>query len=214
MSNENAPENPFEKNSELPNLPAIEDIPKKPGDPDYSPFLDPSSVWYGIHDFRPRSDRPIPTMRCYKIKKDGTQCLRRGIRGSGFNGTNAVCHIHGGQLPSVKEYAKSVTEAARLQIFAGAPDAVQTIMNIMTNPGTQDQIKLKAATELLDRAGVRGGMEIEVEVKDVREKPSDILRKKLESMRDKDADKAEEEDIIDAEPLEDLGEAKASEESS
>lgn len=204
-------------NSNRESLPALPEMPNetpKPGDADYNAFEDPDSVWYGIQDFRPRGSRPIPTMRCHRIKPNGEQCKNRGIRGSGLNGTLPCCPAHGGSLPGLKEYSKAVTEAARLQIFSGAPDAVQTIMEVMGASSTPSNVKLKAAEMLLDRAGIRGGMEIEVEVKDVREKPSDILRKKLESMRDKDADKAEEEDIIDAEPLEDLGEAKAAEESS
>lgn len=180
----------------LPDLPAI---PASEGEDVYNPFEDPDSVWYGIKDFRPRGSRPIPTMRCHRIKKDGTQCQRRGIRGSGLNGTLPCCPHHGGSLPGLKEYAKSVTEAARLQIFASAPDAVQTVYDVMTSQRTPENVKLKAAEMILDRSGIRGGVEIEVEVVDHRELPSDKMRKMLDKLRD-----TTEEEIVE-EP-EDLGE--------
>lgn len=194
----------FERDN-LPDLPEAPVQTPKPGDPDYNAFEDPDSVWYGIADFRPRGSRPIPTMRCHRIKPDGKQCKNRGIRGSGLNGTLPCCPAHGGSLPGLKEYSKAVTEAARLQIFSGAPDAVQTIMEVMGASSTPSNVKLKAAEMLLDRAGIRGGMEIEVEVTDHRELPSEKLKKKLLALRPK-------EDIVDAETLEDLGESESPEE--
>jgi hypothetical protein len=46
-------------------------------------------------------------------------------------------------------------ERARQKLFQAAPYAVDVL---------EDMVKLKAATEILDRAGVRGGMEIDTNV--------------------------------------------------
>jgi hypothetical protein len=46
-----------------------------------------------------------------------------------------------------------------------------------------EPVKLKAATEILDRAGVRGGIELGVEV-NVNERPAgEILRERLERLK-------------------------------
>jgi hypothetical protein len=49
----------------------------------------------------------------------------------------------------------------------------------MMESAESEQVKLKAATEILDRAGIRGGIEIEAKV-EVSERPADdIIRERL-----------------------------------
>lgn len=182
------------------NLPEFEGDRPQPGDPDYNPFTDPNSPYEGLSaDWRPTGRRPIPTLKCTHIKKNGERCGNRGIRGTGLNGTQARCRRHGGTLPNVKKHADAMVDAARLQLTDSTPDAVLTIMELMRGDSTPHAVKLKAATEVLDRVGVKGGMDINVEVTQG-EAPSVKFMKKLEDMRKKD------------EPvLEDLGETDAEE---
>ena len=42
-----------------------------------------------------------------------------------------------------------------------------------------EPVKLKAATEILDRAGVRGGMELNIDVKTTDRSPAEILAERL-----------------------------------
>jgi len=42
-----------------------------------------------------------------------------------------------------------------------------------------EPVKLKAATEILDRAGVRGGMELNVDIKTTDRSPAEILAERL-----------------------------------
>ena len=42
-----------------------------------------------------------------------------------------------------------------------------------------EPVKLKAATEILDRAGVRGGMELNIDVKNTDRSPAEILAERL-----------------------------------
>lgn len=183
-------------------LPSFEEEPL-PGEITYNPYTDENSKFYGLSpNWTPTGQRPIPTIRCHRIKPDGTQCKNRGLRGTGLNGTKAVCRMHGGSIPNVKNSANAIVEAAKLQITESTPDAIITIMELMKNTTTPQAVRLKAATEVLDRAGVKGGIDINVEVTN-NEAPSAKFMKKLADMRKKD-------EPVD-EPLEDLGESDATE---
>lgn len=192
------PQDPFNSLSSLPEF--FEEIPKESNtsDPDYNAFLDPESPYYGLSpNWSRTSQRPFPTMRCSAIKKDGTQCRNRGMRGTGLNGTSPQCRKHGANLPNVAKHAQAVVEAARLQITDSVPDAIRVVQELMMNAKTGEAVRLKAATELLDRANVKGTIDISVEVTN-NILPSEKIMKKLQAMR---TDK-------DEEPLlEDLGEA-------
>jgi hypothetical protein len=106
--------------------------------------------------WKPTRAEPVPVVRCTKIKKDGNQCGRWSLRG-----TN-VCIKHGGRLPDVQAHAAAVVENARLRIFGMADEATDALHDLI-QPGTAEGVRLKAATEILDRAGVRGGVEITVD---------------------------------------------------
>lgn len=182
----------------LPELP----YPYKPGDAEYSHFEDPTSIYYGISpDFRPTTARPIPSARCSRIKKDGTRCGAYSVRGLGVtpHGPPPLCKVHGGSLPNFVKHSQAVVEAARLQLTDSTPDAIATILELMKAGTTPEAVRLKAATEILDRNNIKGTTDINIEVTQG-EAPSVKLMKKLEDMRKKE------------EPvLEDLGEAVAEE---
>lgn len=207
--NPNDPQkNPFDSDYKLPPIPAeLAVIPPESdtSNPEYNAFLDPESPYFGLSpNWSRTTQRPFPTMRCAAIKKSGEQCLNRAMRGTGLTvGSTPQCRKHGGNLPNVAKHAKAITEAARLQITDSVPDAVRIIQELMMDATSGPAVRLKAATELLDRANVKGQTEISVEVTH-HEKPSEKLMKKLDAMR-----KTEEEEVIDAEEVfEDLGETK------
>lgn len=194
-----------ERGDFIPELPEFSGSEPIPGDPDYNPYTDEHSDYYGLRPgWTPTGQRPIPTIRCHRIKPDGTQCKNRGVRGTGLNGTKSVCRMHGGSIPNVKKSADAIVEAARLQLTASTPDAIITIMQLMRDTNTPQAVRLKAATEVLDRVGVKGGMDINVEVTQG-EAPSAKFMKKLEEMRKKG------EPVAKEPTLEDLGEAVAEE---
>lgn len=101
---------------------------------------------------------PVPTVQCTNIARStGKRCRRFSLRGAN------VCVKHGGQLPNVQEHAAAVVEAARLRMVGLADEAVDIIHDLALN-STADNVRLKASTEILDRAGVRTNPEIEVTV--------------------------------------------------
>lgn len=68
-----------------------------------------------------------------------------------------MCRIH---LRSVKHKTSDDIERARNKLVQAAPYAVDMLEDLMEN-AESEPVKLKAATEILDRAGVRGGIEID-----------------------------------------------------
>ncbi len=154
--------------------------------------------------WKPTLKQPLPVVRCTGINRNGDRkgerCGRWSIAGA------TVCMVHGGRLPPVKLAAERKVEAAKLRILEDSHLAVDTLFELLAK-GTADNIRLGAARDILDRANIKTGFEVEVTVNGG-ELPSDKIMKKLASMR-----KAEEEpETVEEPPLEDLGESSDKEE--
>jgi hypothetical protein len=137
-------------------------------------------------------DEPVPVVRCQATSTTtGERCKRWSIRGT------TVCQSHGGRLPSVVEHSQAVVESARLRLFGLAEQAVD-VLEDLSKPGTSDQIRLKAAELILNRAGLKDAVELKVEVTDNRDPSEDIL-KKLQIMRDRitASEREELEELVD-----------------
>lgn len=149
-------------------------------------------------DWKPRSGRELPALRCTHERDDGTRCKNFGVRGTGFNGTPSMCMYHGGSLPAVKAKAEATLLVARMRLVANTEMALDTLFEL-TKPGVAENIRLKASTEILDRAGIKGGFDVNVEVQHSTSMAEDI-NKKLEIMRQRQiaaAAKAEEDALVD-----------------
>jgi hypothetical protein len=185
-------QNPFEPDATMPEPPPLEG-----GTPVYK-F--PSAVGYETvpEDFKPTPARPVPALRCSHVRDDGTRCKKFGVKGTGFD-MPAMCLRHGGSLPPVKAKAEAIVLSARMRLIEALPTALDTLIDLAEN-ASAEAIKLKASTEILDRANVKGGYEITVEVNNGADPSLDIL-KKLQIMRER------------AQPqIEDLGEKDETEE--
>ena len=173
-----------------------------------SPAQQGSSIPLG---WKPTPNAPVPVVRCTQIKKDGVRCGRWSLRGY------TKCQKHAGPgalMPdgNVNKYREAVIEAAKLRLLDSADEALETILQLK-EPGTGEAIRLKAATEILDRAGIRGGFELSVEG-EVTVNASDEVRKRLAELKH-GADEVrkmqsklqptvdENGDIVDAEVIED-----------
>lgn len=158
-------------------------------------------------DFKPTAAKPLPALRCTHVRPDETRCKNFGVRGTGFNGTPSMCFIHGGSLPNVKKKAEDTLTAVRMRLVQYAPSALDGLIDLAEKPTTGDAIKLKAYTEILDRAGVKGGIDLHVEVTN-NVSAADEIKKKLSLMAERmgaDTKQAEED------RLEDLGETEVEE---
>lgn len=109
------------------------------------------------NDGGPRSEKRQPLAlphRCRQVKDDGIRCM---LWSSGRPKDDGLCRIH---LRSTKHKTSDDIERARTKLVQAAPYAVDLLEDLMEN-AESEPVKLKAATEILDRAGVRGGIEID-----------------------------------------------------
>lgn len=117
-----------------------------------------------------RRPAPLP-VRCSTIKADGVRCQ---LWSGGRQGDDGLCRVH---LGSLKNKTTDSVERARERLTQAAPAAVDTLEELMLS-AESEPVKLKAAAEILDRAGVRGGVEIDTTVNvDVRPAASVIAER-------------------------------------
>jgi len=91
--------------------------------------------------------------RCKAIKDDGIRCQ---LWSGGRSGDDGFCRVH---LGSLRNKPTDSVERARARLTQAAPTAVDTLEDLMMS-AESEPVKLKAATEILDRAGVRAGFDI------------------------------------------------------
>ena len=105
----------------------------------------------------PASDKRQPAAlphRCRQVKFDGIRCM---LWASGAPKDDGLCRIH---LRNLKHKTSDDIERAREKLMQAAPFAVDKLEELMEY-AESEPVKLKAATEILDRAGVRGGYEVD-----------------------------------------------------
>lgn len=108
----------------------------------------------------PATDKRQPAAlphRCRQVKFDGIRCM---LWASGVPKDDGLCRIH---LRNLKHKTSDDIERAREKLMQAAPFAVDKLEELMEY-AESEPVKLKAATEILDRAGVRGGVEIDTTV--------------------------------------------------
>lgn len=154
----------------------------------------------------PASPRRAPASlphRCRLVKSDGIRCM---LWSSGRIKDDGLCRIH---LRTVRKPGEDV-ERARRKLAQSAPYAVDVLEELMES-AVSEPVRLKASTEILDRAGVRGGMEFDVgvEVIDSRS-PGMIVAERLQRLAEGAARVAGElvdnNNVVDAEVVEDAEE--------
>ena len=125
--------------------------------------------------WKPTAAKPIPVVRCTATVRTGVnkgqRCGKWSIAGS------TVCLSHGGHLPRVREAANERVEAARLRLVGMADDALDALEEIVDG-SAGPQLRLKAATEILDRAGLKGAPDLTVAVEAV-VSPAELIRERL-----------------------------------
>jgi hypothetical protein len=143
-------------------------------------------------------EAPVPVVRCIQIKKDGVRCGRWSLRGY----TKCKTHAGPGALMkdgNVNKYAASVIEAARLRIVDSTDEAIDVLFDLWQK-GSGEAIRLKAAETILDRAGIRGGFEVDVDIV-VHESPVAEIKKRLSELKKgaEAVDRIEHPDIVEGE---------------
>lgn len=127
-----------------------------------------------VTGIEPKKPAPLPA-RCKAIKDDGVRCQ---LWTGGRVGDDGMCRVH---LGSLRNKPTDSVERARARLTQAAPTAVDTLEQLMES-AESEPVKLKAATEILDRAGVRAGFDISTDVNiDVRPAAS-IIAERLQSI--------------------------------
>jgi hypothetical protein len=92
---------------------------------------------------------------------------------------DGYCRVH---LGSIQRKPGEDVERARSKLTQAAPYAVDILEDLMENAASEP-VRLKASTEILDRAGVRGGVEFDarIEVADGRQ-PAQVVAERLQRL--------------------------------
>lgn len=113
--------------------------------------------------------------RCRQIKSDGIRCL---LWASGREKDDGLCRIH---LRTIRKPGADV-ERARIKLAQGAPAAVDVLEELMET-AESEPVRLKAASEILDRAGIKGGYEFDVNVEVTDARPAaQVIAERLERL--------------------------------
>jgi hypothetical protein len=118
----------------------------------------------------PKSNKRAPLglpSRCRIVKPDGLRCQ---LWHSGRLKDDGLCRIH---LKTIRRPGADV-ERARLKLVQAAPYAVDKLEQLMET-AISEPVALKAATEILDRAGVRGGVELDVGIDVTDSRPAHVI---------------------------------------
>ena len=164
-------------------------------------------TWIRIREARKRDPKKAPMVagpptRCTHIKQDGVRCL---LWCTGRKTDDGLCRVH---LGSKHNNQVGAVAKARDRAYQAAPAAVAMLEQLMES-AESEPVKLKAATEILDRAGVRGGIEIDAKV-DVEMRPAaDVISERLarllptaSAITDKLEEATAQPEIVDAEVVE------------
>lgn len=156
---------------EIPPLPAIEE--KRPSNSagKASAIEQDSSIPKG---WRPTMAKPLPSIQCTATKRDGNRCGAWSYAGS------TVCLRHGATLPNVRKAAEQRKEMARLQLIDASGDAVDKLEWLMKF-SSQENIQLAAAKDILDRIGLKGGIEVAV-THEHKLSPIDVINERLDNI--------------------------------
>lgn len=163
--------------------------------------LVPSWVWSATRRFiREDAERKAqgkvsksvagPPGRCKYIKADGARCQ---MWHAGTIKENATCRTHlnrTGDRAGTAE--KNHVAHARNRLKYSTEKAVDVLVDLM-EAADSEPVRLKAASEVLDRAGVRGGIEIETTNTHEFLSPAETIKARLAAMRQANADKLERE---------------------
>lgn len=113
-----------------------------------------------------RAPKGLPH-RCRIIKTDSIRCM---LWASGRPKDDGLCRIH----LKVQRKSGEDVERARRKIVQAAPYAVDILEDLMEN-AESEPVRLKASTEILDRAGIRGGQDINIEMEVTETRPASMI---------------------------------------
>jgi len=123
-----------------------------------------------------RAPKPLP-QRCRFVKSDGIRCQ---LWFSGRPKDDGLCRIH---LGKTRRPGEDV-ERARRKLIQAAPYAVDVLEELMES-AESEPVRLKASTEILDRAGLRGGQDISIDMEVTEGRPAaQVVLERLQRLQE------------------------------
>lgn len=136
-------------------------------------------MWINEQDNPIATSKRKPTAlphRCRQVKDDGIRCM---LWSSGRIKDDGLCRVH---LGHIRKNPSDAVERARKKLVQAAPYAVDILEDLM-NSAVSEPVRLKASTEILDRAGVRGGIELDGNINVTDARPAaDIIADRLQRL--------------------------------
>lgn len=140
--------------------------------------------------WQPTMERPLAPTRCIEPTKKGTQCENTVMQGSDR------CGSHSTNLD--RKAATERVELARLRMI-GLVEPAMDVLEQLLEPGVNDAVRLKAAENIFDRAGLVKGAELNVNVENV-STGSKMVLDKMSQIRNR---QMQEEEVVDVEEVSD-----------
>jgi hypothetical protein len=124
---------------------------------------------------------PILPKRCKRVRADRSRCWNWSWPAASAEG---FCKGHSkfGSF-NVMEQMNRLNDAAKIRLGQMSPEAVAVLEDLMMNSNVP-HVRLKAATEVLDRIGIRGGTELTVSgtITHEAEDPAAVVRDRLSQL--------------------------------
>lgn len=136
----------------------------------------------------------------------GIQCRRQSRLGL------TRCNFHDEYGAATALVRDAVQDYARRGLYELTPDAIAVIESILNNEEVNPAVRLKAATETLDRIGVRAGTEVTVNVEVEMVDPAEEIRARLARLADSVPAVLERAEIVDVDVDADVEDAELVEE--
>lgn len=127
----------------------------------------------------------VPT-RCTVMKADNTRCWGWA---TGASESLGMCRVHARRAGKVSHLGMSATQIARNRLQSATAHMVD-ILEDLANNAESETVRLGATKEMLDRAGIRGGIEIEQKVEVTVSESADIVRDRIAKLRKGQQEKA------------------------
>lgn len=165
--------------------------------------VEPGTAGKGVVAKAKAGKEPHLPTRCTAVKKDGTRCWAWAVDKA--NDGKCRAHAPGAALAANMGHQIALS---RVKLMQAAPAMVDILEELATTAAAE-QVRLKASTEILDRAGVSSSTDINITgAIAVEADPATVIRDRLSSLAGR-LTKADEhaadsdEDVVDAEVAED-----------
>lgn len=130
-------------------------------------------------------DTPLAPIRCTTVHQDGSRCEYTAIPGANR------CLKHGAE----EAESHKVVEAARKRLMGLTHTAIETFDDVMRN-SINDSARIKAASEVLNRVGVKETTEINVQIEDKSEARQAVLSR-IQNLRLEDTEEIEDAEVVE-----------------